>query len=156
MDIWGKALGKVGEAATVVAATAAQQRRLEIERRTLAELRSEALRLRAQIGEEMYKLWQAKALPPSSLDYLFRAIDDTMVAIADQLALIDRLTAQRAPSNTSLPDGVDEASVIDVTLPPPPPPAAPTRRLAAPTCPTCGAPVTPGGKYCGDCGTRLD
>jgi hypothetical protein len=155
MDIWGKALGKVGEAATMVAATAAQQRRLEIERRTLAELRSEALRLRAQIGEEMYKLWQAKALPASSLDYLFRAIDDTMAAIADQLAVIDRLTAQRAQPGTSWAEEADDAEVIEVSLPPPPPPTAPTARLATPACPTCGASISPGVKYCGDCGTRL-
>jgi hypothetical protein len=153
MDIWGKALEKVGEAATVVAATAAHQRRLDIERQTLTDLRDEALRLRAQIGEEMYKLWQAKALPPSSLDYLFHAIDDTMAAISDQLALIDRLTAQRAPSGT--PADEDEANVIDVTLPPPPVPAAPTVRLTAPTCPTCGATLTPNARYCGECGTRL-
>src|SRR5260370_28289647 len=70
-DLVGKAKSKFGEVANQAIAAAARQHRLDTERRVLTDLRSQAFSLRAQVGEEMYKLWQAGSLPPSSLDHLF-------------------------------------------------------------------------------------
>lgn len=164
MDILSKAVTRVGGAAGQSVAAAAFQRQVDAERRALADLRAQAYALRAQIGEEMFKLWQTRTLPPSSLDHLFKAVEQIMAAIADQRAVVDRLLAQRAVPDQVAPEIEADANVIDVqVLPPPPLPAAPTQRLAgtapvpqpAGACPTCGATGVAGKPYCGYCGARL-
>ena len=166
-DLVGKAKSKFGEVATQAIAAAARQHRLDTERRVLADLRSQAFSLRAQVGEEMYKLWQAGSLPPSSLDHLFSAIDETMAAIAAQNERVDRLIAQRpdasgiqvtiSQSNTGEDVLVNDDDAVEGSLAPPPVPAAPTRRLATgdDPCPTCGAENVTGTRFCGYCGSRL-
>jgi hypothetical protein len=158
-DLVGKAANRVTAAAGQAMVAAARRQRIEAERRVLADLRAQALRLRAQIGEEMFKLWQTRTLPPSSLDYLFEAVDRTMAEIAGQNERIERMSA------TQLDDGTDQNTagetededMIEAALPPPPLPAARTRLLTEgeQPCPTCGA-ANPGGHhFCGDCGAHL-
>ncbi|HWE64783.1 MAG TPA: zinc ribbon domain-containing protein [Chloroflexota bacterium] len=176
-DMLGKAANKVGEVAGQAAATAAQWYRLDSEQRQLAKLRAQALQVRAQIGEEMYKLWQARTLPPSSLDALFRDIDRTMTAIEAQRARVEELRAHFSFGEGVAPpadpvvilDQDSQLQVVEQQLAPPPAPAAPTRRLAAPatieealvdedaplTCPSCGRPGPAGKAFCGYCGARL-
>jgi hypothetical protein len=140
-------------------AAAARLQRIEAERRVLADLRAQALQLRAQIGEEMFKLWRTGTLPPSSLDYLFKAIETTMAEIAAQNERIDRLSAPQAamaPDRNAAVEAEDE-DVLEMELPPPALPAAPTLRLKAEEqpCPTCAAKNPPGRRFCGDCGSPL-
>jgi hypothetical protein len=174
-DLLTRAAGTIGEAATRMAATAAQWYQLDGEQRQLAKLRAQALQTRAQIGEEMYKLWQAGALPPSSLDDLFRAVDRTAAAIEAQRARVTDLRAQFSGED-ALPaepllilDQQSHLQVQEQSLAPPPVPAATTRRLnargaaGAPSdadgapisCPRCGRPGPAGKAFCGYCGERL-
>lgn len=177
MDILSKAANKAGELAERAAATTAQWYKLDGEQRRLAQLRAQALQLRAQIGEEMYKLWQAGSLPPSSLDDLFRSVDGTMAAIERQRMRVEELRAQFSGTGSNVPDqpvtildAEDHLQVVERAPPPPPVPAAPTRRLAsapraatdqhvalaaAVACPTCGRPGPAGKPFCGYCGSRL-
>lgn len=156
-----KAAGKMGEMASQAMAAAARQRRIDAERRVLADLRAEALRLRAQIGEEMFKLWQARSLPPSSLDHLFEAVDRAMIEIAEHNEHIERLLApppQTVPATYTLSEAPDEEDPPEAPLPPPPVPAAHTHLLteSEQPCPTCGAANPVGHRFCMDCGARLN
>lgn len=175
-DLLGRAAGRMGDLAGMAAATAAQWYRLDGEQRRLAELRAQALQTRARIGEEMYRLWQARALPPSSLDDLFREVDRIMAAIEEQRARVEDLRARFSGEGAAPPDDPlvvldrdSQLQVLDRPLPPPPVPAAPTRRIdlrdstdrssdAQPTdvpCPRCGRPGPAGKTFCGYCGARL-
>lgn len=136
-DTLDKVAGKIGEVAAQAAATAMLWRQLDLAQRSLARERAEALRLRAQIGEEMYKLWRARALPPSTLDELFAAIDRTMSEIEVQRQRVDALRAQFTGGSTAPPPdpvlilGADPEHLgVTFQAQPPPVPAAPTRRLA--------------------------
>jgi hypothetical protein len=158
-DLVGKAANKMTAVAGQAMAAAARRQRIEAERRVLADLRAQALQLRAQIGEEMFKLWQTRTLPPSSLDYLFEAVDRTMAEIAAQNERIERMSAPQFDEGSEQ-DAAGEREdefIIEAVLPPPPLPAAQTRLLTAgeQSCPTCGAANAPGHRFCGDCGVRL-
>jgi len=156
-ELVGKAASKMTEVASQALAAAARQRRLEAERRALADLRAQALQLRAQIGEEMFKLWQTRTLPPSSLDHLFAAVERTMAEIAGQNERLERLSVPHA-GDTPEPDELDEdEDVVVVSLAPPPVPAAETHLLTEGDnpCPTCGSANPPGHRFCMDCGARL-
>jgi hypothetical protein len=159
-DLVGKAASKMTEVASQALAAAARQRRLEAERRALAELRAQALQLRAQIGEEMFKLWQTRTLPPSSLDHLFAAVERTMAEIAGQNERVERLLAPQAeggPDPSMENEWDEDEDVVEVSLAPPPVPAAETHLLTEGEnpCPTCGSANPPGHRFCMDCGARL-
>ncbi|HVA89751.1 MAG TPA: zinc ribbon domain-containing protein [Chloroflexota bacterium] len=158
-DLVGKAASKMTEVASQALAMAARQRRIDAERRALADLRAQALQLRAQIGEEMFKLWQTRTLPPSSLDHLFAAVETTMAEIAAQNERIERMLAPQpndAPASYTLSELGEDEDVVEV-LPPPPLPAAEAQLLTAGEnpCPTCGSANPPGHRFCMDCGARL-
>lgn len=141
------------------AVAAARRKRIEAERRVLADLRVQALQLRAQIGEEMFKLWRTHTLPPSSLDYLFEAIEKTMAEIAGQNERIERMSTLQvdgAPDQNAAGE-VDNNDVLDMALPPPPLPSTPTILLddEGQSCPSCGSKNSPGRRYCGECGSPL-
>jgi len=156
-ELVGKAASKMTEVASQALAAAARQRRLEAERRALADLRAQALQLRAQIGEEMFKLWQTRSLPPSSLDHLFAAVERTMAEIAGQNERLERLLAPQGGDPPELPELDEDEDVVEVSLAPPPVPAAETHLLTAGEnpCPTCGSANPPGHRFCMDCGARL-
>jgi hypothetical protein len=166
MDIL-KAANKVGSVASQVMASAVQQRQLETERKVLQDLRAEALSLRAQIGEEIFKQWKAGRLPSSGLDGLLEAVDSTSAAISRQRRIVDQLLARPTPasgdstvprvavaeeqpvkaeqraSTTAAPELLlDEGSAVD------PPPSRDT-------CATCGASDIAGRRFCGFCGTKI-
>ena len=159
-DLVGKAASKMTAVAGQAMAAAARSRRIETERRVLADLRAQALRLRAQIGEEMFKLWQTGTLPPSSLDYLFDAVGRTMAEIAAQNERIERMSApqiEEAPDQYAASDAEAEEDVVNVALPSPRLPAARTHLLTEgeQSCRTCGAANPPARRFCGDCGAPL-
>jgi hypothetical protein len=158
-DLMGKAASKMTAVAGQAMAAAARRQRIEAERRVLTDLRAQALQFRAQIGEEMFKLWRTRTLPPSSLDYLFEAIDRTMAEIAAQNERIERMSAPQTaedPDQSTASDAEEEEDVVDIVLPPPSPPAAPTRLLVEEqSCPACAAKNPPDRRYCGDCGSPL-
>lgn len=164
-DTLNKVAGKLGEVATQAAATALLWRQLDVAQRSLARSRADALRLRAQIGEEMYKLWRAQSLPPSTLDELFAAIDRTMAEIEVQRQRVDELRAQFTGGTDPPPDPVlileaDPAHLgVTFQLPaqPPPVPAAVTRRLdrATPENSGTGAASIPAPVQSGSAPTRV-
>jgi hypothetical protein len=158
-DLVGKAASKMTAVAGQAVAAAARRQRIEAERRALADLRTQALQLRAQIGEEMFKLWQSRTLPPSSLDYLFEAIERTMAEIAAQNERIERMSAPQIddPTDRNRASDVEEDDVVDMVLPPPPLPAAQSRILfeEEQPCPACNAKNPPSRRFCGDCGSPL-
>ncbi|MGH2389553.1 MAG: zinc ribbon domain-containing protein [Chloroflexota bacterium] len=155
-DLVGKAASKMTVVAGQAMAAAARRQRIDAERRVLADLRGQALQLRARIGEEMFKLWQTHTLPPSSLDYLFEAVDRTMAEIAAQNERIERMSVAQ-PAQTSDQGEMTDEEVIEAALPPPPLPAARTHILTEgeQPCPSCGTANPPGHRFCGDCGTPL-
>jgi hypothetical protein len=158
-DLVGKAASKMTAVAGQAVAAAARRQRIEVERRALADLRTQALQLRAQIGEEMFKLWQSRTLPPSSLDYLFEAIERTMAEVAAQNERIERMSAPQIddPADRNAASDAEEDDVVDMILPPPTLPAAQTLLLNVEEqpCPACAAKNPPGRRFCGDCGSPL-
>jgi hypothetical protein len=164
MDVL-KAAGKVGAVGRQAMASVVQQQQLVTEGKVLAELRADALSIRAQIGEEMYKLWKAGEPCPRWLDELCQALEGTSAAIGRQRALIDQLSSGAAVSGQE-PD-LDElppADVVEgqVTLLEEQPAGSPALAAVASqpgplrvTCPTCGETDAPGRRFCGSCGSKL-
>jgi hypothetical protein len=156
-----KAANKVGSVAGQAMATAVQQRQLEIERKVLQDLRAEALSLRANIGEEIFKQWKAGRLPSSGLDDLLQAVDSTSTAIRRQRQIIEQLLAGPVPQPGPAPTRVEvfeeapaaasnagsdsdemllsEHSAISSTA----------------ICASCGATDVAGKRFCGSCGTKM-
>ncbi len=164
MDVL-KAAGKVGAAGRQAMAAAVQQQQLVTERKVMAELRADALSLRAQIGEEMFKLWKAGQPCPRWLDDICQALEGTTAAIARQRALIEQLAAGGAIAGDAdleqdtAPPAIEviEEPVRLLGQPQPALPAAETDQSEPEpvTCPTCGETDAPGRRFCGSCGSKL-
>ncbi len=167
MDVL-KAAGRVGSAGRHVVAAAVQQKQLETEREVLAELRSDALTLRAQIGEEMFKLWKAGQPCPRWLDEICQSLESTSAAIARQRAIIAQLVEGGVPAGDNETHQTVTAPAIEVVEAPATlleaEPASPPRITAGTipqpdppcvTCPSCGEAEVGGRRFCGFCGTKL-
>jgi hypothetical protein len=158
-DLMGKAASKMTAVAGQAVAAAARRQRIEAERRVLADLRAQALQFRAQIGEEMFKLWQTRTLPPSSLDHLFEAIERTMVEISAQNERLERMSAPQIDDSSDRNAASDDEDddVVEMVLPPPPLPAPQSRIITGEeqSCAGCGAKNPPNRRFCGDCGSPL-
>jgi flagellar motor switch protein FliG len=106
----------VFKTANKVVAAALQQKQLENEENVLAGLRAEAMSLRAQIGEEMFKLWKARQIPPSWLDELFEHLDSTNLAIVRQREILAQLREGGAAGEdmpADLPESPPSLQVIE-------------------------------------------
>ncbi len=165
MDVL-KVAGRVGAVGRQALTAAVQQQQLETERKVLAELRAGALTLRAQIGEEMYKLWKAGQPCPPWLDDICRSLDSTSAAIGRQRSIIDQLVRgvvagdAEPDQETSSPVDVigQQAALLGEQSEPLPALAAATDAQADSsrvTCPTCGETDAPGRRFCGSCGSKL-
>jgi hypothetical protein len=167
MDVL-KAAGKVGSVGRHAVAAAVLQKQLETERGVLAEFRADALSLRAQIGEEMYKLWKAGQPCPPWLDEICQALESTSAAIGRQRAIIDQLVSGGSIGDDGGPDFAAPVPLVEVVEEPatliheqpaePPqltegtPPQVNSSRV---TCPSCGEGDVAGRRFCGFCGTKL-
>jgi len=169
MDVL-KAASKVGSVGRQAVAAAVLQKQLETERQVLAEFRADALSIRAQIGEEMYKVWKAGQPCPRWLDDLCQALESTSAAIGRQRAIVDQLVKGGAvePEEVGEPDHdessppieVIEESAVLLDEPPAEPPRIAAHSIAQAnsspvTYPGCGEADVAGRRFCGFCGTKL-
>jgi len=169
MDVL-KAASKVGSVGRQAVAAAVLQKQLETERQVLAEFRADALSIRAQIGEEMYKLWKAGQPCPRWLDDLCQALEGTSAAIGRQRAIVEQLVKGGAvePEDDGEPNHDEAAPPIEVieesavlldeaTAEPPrlPGHTIAQAKSSAVTCPGCGEADVAGRRFCGFCGTKL-
>ena len=171
MDIVNKAIAKASDMASEAAWNAQQRIKINTEEKRVEDLQGKAQAKRAEIGEEMFRLWQAHRLPPSQFDGLFYELQDLVDAMsgaAENLAAVKSETYEQAttvqaqtassyaaaipqlplsplgPAPAALPPGSQDAGVIDVT------PQVPLRE-----CPACHSMVRADRNFCGRCGQQL-
>src|SRR5579864_4815858 len=101
MDIVNKAIAKASDMANEAAWNAQQRIKINTEEKQVEDLRAKAHDKRAQIGEEMFKLWQAHKLPPSQFDSLFYELQDLVDAVASSSENLTALKAQTYTLATS-------------------------------------------------------
>jgi hypothetical protein len=176
MEIVNKAIAKASDMANEAAWNAQQRIKINTEEKRLIDLRTRAVEKRAEIGDEMYKLWQAHKLPPSQLDNLFYELQDIIDAIGSSAENLDTIKAQTYDSATSAQ--IQTASSYAAAVPQLPvsplgpaigPGQAPPALSAGPqqqvidvtpsvpltSCPSCHSMVRADRNFCGRCGQRL-
>src|SRR5581483_8715479 len=102
MDIVNKAIAKASDLASEAAWNAQQKIKANTEEKRVEDLQAKALEKRAQIGEEMFRLWQAHKLPPSQFDSLFYELQDLVDAVASSSENLEALKAQTYEWATSV------------------------------------------------------
>src|SRR5919205_262922 len=98
MDIVNKAIAKASDLAGEAAWNAQQRIKVNTEEKRIQDLRNKALAKRAEIGEAMFRLWQAHKLPPSQLDGLFYELQDLLDAVDGATQNLDALKALFLPT----------------------------------------------------------
>src|SRR5205085_6916015 len=101
MDIVNKAIAKASDLANEAAWSAQQRIKINTEEKRIDDLRNKALTKRAEIGEEMFRLWQAHRLPPSQLDGLLYELQDLIDAAGSTVQNLDTLKAETYEQATS-------------------------------------------------------
>lgn len=167
MDLVNKAISKASDLASEAGWNAQQRIKISTEEKRLEDLRARARDKRAQIGEEMFQLWQGHKLPPSSLDPLFYELQDLIDAVVSSTENLDAVKAQTYESATSAQHmTVSSYAAAVPTLPAPgsaPPALGPgqaamidvTPAIPLVDCPNCHAMVRADRNFCGSCGQRL-
>src|SRR5437764_2535430 len=172
MDIVNKAIAKASDLAGEAAWNAQQRIKINTEEKRIDDLRNKALTKRAEIGEEMFRLWQAHKLPPSQLDSLFYELQDLIDAVDGAAQNLDALKAETYEQATSA--RAQTASSYAAAIPPLPaaplPPGTAPALGAGPSdpavldvtpavtlveCPNCHSMVRADRSFCGRCGHKL-
>ncbi len=175
MEIVNKAIAKASDMANEAAWNAQQRIKINTEEKRLLDLRARAVEKRAEIGDQMYKLWQAHKLPPSQLDALFYELQDIIDAIGSSAENLDMLKKQTYDEATS----AQAQTVTSYAAAVPPLPASPLGPAVGPgqappalaagpqqvidvtpsvpltSCPNCHSMVRADRNFCGRCGQRL-
>src|SRR2546430_17594876 len=94
MDIVNKAIAKASDLAGEAAWNAQQRIKINTEEKRIEDLRHKAQAKRVDIGEEMFRLWQAHKLPPTRLDGLFFELQEPIDAGACAAPNPDALQTQ--------------------------------------------------------------
>ena len=172
MDIVNKAIAKASDMASEAAWNAQQRIKINTEEKRVEDLRAKALAKRAEIGEEMFRMWQAHKLPPSQFDALFYELQDLADAVAsstENLQAVKGETYEQAttahaataasyaaaaplplsplgsvPSRPALGPGQPQDAIIDVTP-----------QVSLVECQSCHSMVRADRNFCGHCGQRL-
>ena len=169
MDIVNKAIAKASDMANEAAWNAQQRVKVSTEEKRLDDLRAHATAKRAEIGEAMFKLWQAHKLPPSQLDGLFYELQDLLDAVtgaAENLDALKAFTYEQATSAQTQSITSDAAAVPPLPLSPLGPGATPalppgqsiidsTPQITLMECPSCHSMVRADRNFCGRCGQPL-
>jgi hypothetical protein len=175
MEIVNKAIAKASDLANEAAWNAQQRIKVNTEEKRLIDLRTRAVEKRAEIGDQMYKLWQSHKLPPSQLDSLFYELQDIIDAIGSSSENLQAYKAETYDAATSAQ--VETTSSYAAAVPPLPasplgPAVGPGQALPALTagsqqvidvtpsvpltsCPSCHSMVRADRNFCGRCGQRL-
>ena len=93
MEIVNKAIAKASDMASEAAWNAQQRIKINTEEKRVEDLRAKALAKRAEIGEEMFRLWQAHKLPPSQFDGLFYELQDLVDAVSSSTENLEAVKA---------------------------------------------------------------
>src|SRR5919198_3528309 len=131
MDIVNKAIARASDLASEAAWNAQQRIKINTEEKRIQDLRTKALAKRAEIGEAMFRLWQAHKLPPSQLDGLFYELQDLIDAVGSAAQNLDALKAETYEQATSAQ--TQTASSYAAAIPPLPPGTAPPALGAGPS-----------------------
>ena len=176
MDIVNKAIAKASDMANEAAWNAQQRIKINAAEKQVDDLRAKTLSKRAEIGDEMFRLWQAHKLPPSQLDALFYELQDLVDAVSGATENFEALKAETYEQATTVQ--AQTASSYAAAVPPlPVPPLGGTAHVpalpagqpgqAGPNiidttpavtlmeCPTCHSMVRADRNFCGRCGQRL-
>jgi len=174
MDIVNKAIAKASDLASEAGWNAQQRIKVSTEERRLDDTRAKAEAKRAEIGEAMFRLWQAHKLPPSGLDGLFYELQDLTDATFAASQNLDALRSETYTQvTTAQAQTVTSYAAAVPTLPAPLAGAGDGSALALPSgargsmvidstpavplvdCPSCHSVVRADRNFCGRCGTRL-
>jgi len=173
MDIVNRAIAKASDLAGEAAWNAQQRIKINTEEKRIEDLRHKAQAKRVDIGEEMFRLWQAHKLPPSQLDGLFYELQDLIDAVDGAAQNLDALKAENYEQATSA--RAQRASSYAAAIPPLPaaplpPGTAPPALGAGPSdpavldvtpavtlveCANCHSMVRADRSFCGRCGHKL-
>ncbi len=171
MDIVNKAIAKASDLASEAGWNAQHRVKVSTEEKRLDDLRGKATAKRAEIGEAMFKLWQAHKLPPSQLDGQFYELQDLVDALGSASENMAALKAETYEQATTAQAYAAQSYAAAVPALPPSPLGAP--RLALPAgaagtdiidatpevpltqCPACHSMVRADRNFCGRCGQRL-
>ena len=168
MDIVNKAIAKASDLAGEAAWNAQQRIKINTEEKRIEDLRNKTLAKRAEIGEEMFRLWQAHKLPPSQLDGLFYELQDLIDATGSAAQNLDALKAETYEQATSA--HAQTASSFAAAVPPLLSGTAPPALDAGPSnpavldvtpavtlveCANCHSMVRADRNFCGRCGHKL-
>jgi hypothetical protein len=173
MDIVNKAIAKASDLASEAAWNAQQRIKISTEEKRIEDLRNKILAKRAEIGDEMFRLWQAHKLPPSQLDGLFYELQDLVDANAGAAQNLDALKAETYEQATSAQAQTATsyaAAIPSLPAAPLPPGSAPpalepgrpapavldvTPAMTLVECANCHSMVRADRNFCGRCGHRL-
>ena len=173
MDIVNKAIAKASDLAGEAAWNAQQRIKINTEEKRIQDLRNKALAKRAEIGEAMFRLWQAHKLQPSQLDGLFYELQDLIDAVGGAAQNLDALKAEtyeQATSARAQTASSYAAAISPLPAAPLPPGTAPPALGAGPSdpavldvtpamtlveCANCHSMVRADRNFCGRCGHKL-
>src|SRR5437764_1602806 len=173
MDIVNKAIAKATDLANKTTWNDKRRIKINTEEKRIEDLRNKTLAKRAEIGEEMFRLWQAHKLPPSQLDGLFYELQDLIDATGSAAQNLDALKAETYEQATSAHAQTASsyaAAIAPLPAAPLPPGTAPPALGAGPSnpavldvtpamtlveCATCHSMVRADRNFCGRCGPKL-
>ena len=173
MDIVNKAIAKASDLASEAGWNAQQRIKVSTEEKRVDDLRGKALSKRAEIGEAMFKLWQAHKLPPSQLDGLFYELRDLVDAVDAASENLGALKAETYAQATTAQAYTAESYAAAIPPLPASPLSQPQATLALPPgaarsgvidatpdvplveCPSCHSMARADRNFCGRCGQRL-
>lgn len=172
MDIVNKAIAKASGLANEAAWNAQQHIKINAGEKQADDIRAKATSKRAEIGEEMFRLWQAHKLPASQLDALFYELQDLVDAVENAVANLDALKAEtyeqaitaQAQTASSYAAAIPSVSVAPMGPPLQRPALAAgqlpvvidaTPEVTVVECPNCHSMVRSDRNFCGRCGQRL-
>jgi len=175
MDIVNKAIAKASDLASEAGWNAQHRVKVSTEEKRLDDLRAKTVSKRAEIGEAMFKLWQAHKLPPSQLDGAFYELQDLVDAMSGASQNLSALKAETYEQATTAQAYTANSYAAAVPALPPPhqPLATPGGMAALPPgeagtsiidatpevplteCPSCHSMVRADRGFCGRCGQRL-
>ncbi len=175
MDIVNKAIAKASDLASEAGWNAQHRVKVSTEEKRLDDLRAKSMSKRAEIGEAMFKLWQAHKLPPSQFDGAFYELQDLVDAVNGASENLSTLKAETYEQATTAQAYTASSYAAAVAAPPPPypslgpaggMPALPpgearagvidaTPEVPLTECPSCHSMVRADRSFCGRCGQRL-
>jgi len=176
MDIVNKAIAKASDMANEAAWNAQQRIKVNAEEKKLDDLNGRTFSKQAEIGDAMFRFWQAHKLPPSQLDNLFYELQDLLDASVGAVRGVEALKEETYAQATTAQAVTASSYAAAVPLAPSPlglaPPSPPTpfsmpllvsggeiidATPAVPLteCPSCHSMVRADRNFCGRCGQPL-